>query len=387
MTNSNKLDFRLILSKKVDAQAKYLCKQLPRNEWSGPLFFTVEKQNNTVIMTAKDIFLENIGGAGSTEFTPNSNSFFDYMLEKGYIGYQWGLIHSHNNMHTFFSGTDMGTLEEQGRENDTFLSVVTNNKSEYIAKITIRAKTSSNSVVNLFGEEIQGNDEQVQVIIRDVQIELGYEDADIEDVRNRFEYLSAHQPITIPTKPIEINPYQGPIIGKENVESYDFEEPEIPFPYAEKGIYGEPEPEQEPEQSTVPVRVPFQTVESLCQYGQRLAFTMMQGESNILPTNILKGRWDESWKEIGKALQDDKGRKKIESIIRHLLVTMNNDLADQPIDTVVTILNQAVRTLKKWTNSKGKGKWTKDYCTLLQKVIEDIYKFEPDKMLNIFNPN
>ena len=113
---------------------------------------------------------------------------------------------------------------------------------------------------------------------------------------------------------------------------------------------------------------------------------MMQGESNILPTNILKGRWDENWKEIGKALQDDKGRKKIESTIRHLLVTMNNDLADQPIDTVVTILNQTVRTLKKWTSNKGKGKWTKDYCMLLQKVIEDIYKFDANQMLNIFHP-
>ena len=385
-TNSNKLDFRLILSKKVDTQAKYLCKQLPRNEWSGPIFFTVEKQGNTVTMKAKDIFLENIGSAGSTEFTPNSNSFFDYMLEKGYIGYQWGLIHSHNQMGTFFSSVDMGTLEEQGKENDTFLSVVTNNKSEYIAKITIRAKTSSNSIVNLFGEEIKGNDEQIQVIIKDVQIELGYEDVDIEDVKNRFEYLSAHQPITTPIRPVEINPYQGPIIGKENVGSYDFEEPEIPFPYAERGIYGEPESEQEPKQSTVPVKVPFQTVESLCQYGQRLAFTMMQGESNLLPTNILKGRWDESWKEVGKMLQDEKGKKKIESIIRHLLTTMNAELADKSVDSIITILNQTVRTLKKWTSSKGKGKWTKGYCALLQEVIEDIYKFDPNQMLNIFNP-
>lgn len=382
VTNSNKLNFRLILSKKVDTQAKYLCKQLPRNEWSGPLFFTVEKQDNTVIMTAKDIFLENIGSAGSTEFTPNSNSFFDYMLDKGYIGYQWGLIHSHNNMHTFFSGTDMGTLEEQGRENDTFLSVVTNNKSEYIAKITIRAKTSSNSVVNLFGEEIQGNDEQVQVIIKDVQIELGYEDADIEDVRNRFEYLSAHQPITTPTRPVGINPYQGSLIGMGGV----YGEPEIPFPYAEKGIYGEPEPEQEPEQSTVPVKVPFQTVENLCQYGQRLAFTMMQGDADILPTTILKGRWDESWKEVGKMLQNEKGRKNVESIIRNLLTAMNTELADEPVDSLITILSWTVRTLKKWTSSKGKGKWTKDYLTILQDVIADIYKFDANQMLNIFNP-
>lgn len=381
---TNKLNFRLILSKKVDAQAKYLCKQLPRNEWSGPLFFTVEKQGNTVIMTAKDIFLENIGGAGSTEFTPNSNSFFDYMLDKGYIGYQWGLIHSHNSMNTFFSGTDMGTLEEQGRENDTFLSVVTNNRSEYIAKITIRTKTSSNSVVNIFGEEIQGSDEQIQVIIKDVQIELGYEDTDIEDVKNRFEYLSAHQPIPTPTKPIVLNPYQGPIIGKENV---GFEEPEIPFPYAEKGIYGEPESqEQEPEQSTVPVRVPFQTVENLCLYGQRLAFTMMQGDTDILPTNILKGRWDESWKEVGKMMQNAEGRKKVESIIRHLLTAMNTELANEPVDSIITILNQAVRTLKKWTSSKGKGKWTRDYCTILQDVIADIYKFDANQMLNIFHP-
>ena len=380
MTNSNKLDFRLILSKKVDAQAKYLCKQLPRNEWSGPLFFTVEKQGNTVLMTAKDLFLEHIGSAGSTEFRPNSNQFFDYMLEKGYVGYQWGLIHSHNQMGTFFSSVDMGTLEEQGKENPTFLSVVTNNKSEYIAKITIRSKASSNSIVNLFGEEIQSSEEQIQVIIKDVQIELGYEDADIEDVKSRFEYLSAHQPITFPSfKPTVFNPIQD---SDDNCE-----EPEIPFQYAEMGIYGKLATEQEPEQSVVPVKVPIKTVENLCQYGQRLAFTIMQGESDILPTTILKGKWEDNWKEIGKTLQDDKGKKKIESTIRHLLVTMNSELEDQPIDTVVTILNQAVRTLKKWTNNKGKGKWTRDYCTILQKVIEDIYKFEPDKMLNIFNPN
>ena len=375
-TNSNKLDFRLILSKKVDAQAKYLCKQLPRNEWSGPIFFTVEKQGNTVIMKAEDIFLENIGGATSTEFTPNSNSFFDYMLEKGYIGYQWGLIHSHNQMRTFFSTVDMETLEEQGKENDTFLSVVTNNKSEYIAKITIRAKTNSNSIVNLFGEEIQGNEKQIQVIIKDVQIELSYEDEDIKDVKNRLEYLSAHQPVNPSSlKPTVFSPIRG---------FNDHKEPEILFPYIERGIYGEPELNQESEQPTVPVKVMLRATE-MNQYGQRLAFTMMQGESNILPTNILKGKWDENWKEIGKTLQDEKGKQKIESTIRHLLTTMNDELADEPVDSILTILSQAVRTLKKWTSSKGKGKWTKDYLMILQEVIEDIYKFDVNQMLNIFS--
>ena len=49
---------------------------------------------------------------------------------------QMGLIHSHNNMSTFFSGTDIRTLEEEGLDRNHFVSLIVNNQGSYTAAIT-----------------------------------------------------------------------------------------------------------------------------------------------------------------------------------------------------------------------------------------------------------
>jgi len=56
------------------------------------------------------------------------------------------LIHTHHNMETFFSGTDMGELHDSAPSYNYFLSLIVNYKNEYIAKIATVITETSKSV-------------------------------------------------------------------------------------------------------------------------------------------------------------------------------------------------------------------------------------------------
>ena len=120
-------------------KVKYLCSLLPSNEWSGILFYKVDKfplDKNFPDITCEDLLLMDVGGATTTEFTMNSE-VAAYMAENpDLIDCQTGLIHSHANMQVFYSGTDLGTLEENGKEVNHFVSVVVNDNNDYLGAIT-----------------------------------------------------------------------------------------------------------------------------------------------------------------------------------------------------------------------------------------------------------
>ena len=84
------------------------------------------------------------GSAGYTEFDMSAD-VMNYMIEHPNLisenVYQ-GLIHSHNNMSTFFSGTDTGTLLSEGSDVNHFVSLIVNNAGKYTAGITRRLTVS-----------------------------------------------------------------------------------------------------------------------------------------------------------------------------------------------------------------------------------------------------
>lgn len=81
-----------------------------------------------------------IGTQAYTEFDMNPD-VIAYMAENPeLLDCQMGLIHSHNNMSTFFSGTDTATLKEEGRDRNNFVSLIVNNAGTYTAAITRRVK-------------------------------------------------------------------------------------------------------------------------------------------------------------------------------------------------------------------------------------------------------
>lgn len=140
---SGTYNYRLIIPAEVEKKIRFACQKVWSTEWSGTLFFTHEGsfENNDLVIKCVDIYIMDIGTQAYTEFDMNPD-VIAYMCENPeLLDCQMGLIHSHNNMSTFFSGTDTATLKEEGRDRNNFVSLIVNNAGTYTAAITRRVKT------------------------------------------------------------------------------------------------------------------------------------------------------------------------------------------------------------------------------------------------------
>jgi len=148
----------------VITKIRYLCMQRPRQEWSGPLFYTVEgsiKDAKNMKITLKDILLMDVGSGGATGFDWDEDVVNYQMDNPDAIDWTIGHIHSHNTMGVFFSGTDYEELNDNCAQHNYYLSVIVNNNLDMIAKIAFTAMPKSYVCKAENGEEygmtIQGN--------------------------------------------------------------------------------------------------------------------------------------------------------------------------------------------------------------------------------------
>lgn len=140
---SGTYNYKLIIPAEVERKIRFACQKVWSTEWSGTLFFTHEGsfENNDLVIKCVDIYIMDIGTQAYTEFDMNPD-VIAYMCENPeLLDCQMGLIHSHNNMSTFFSGTDTATLKEEGRDRNNFVSLIVNNAGTYTAAITRRVKS------------------------------------------------------------------------------------------------------------------------------------------------------------------------------------------------------------------------------------------------------
>lgn len=140
---SGTYNYKLVIPAEVERKIRFACQKVWSTEWSGTLFFTHEGsfENNDLIIRCVDIYIMDIGTQAYTEFDMNPD-VIAYMCENPeLLDCQMGLIHSHNNMSTFFSGTDTATLKEEGRDRNNFVSLIVNNAGTYTAAITRRVKS------------------------------------------------------------------------------------------------------------------------------------------------------------------------------------------------------------------------------------------------------
>lgn len=138
-------NYKLIIPAEVERKIRFACQKVWSTEWSGTLFFTHEGsfENNDLVIKCVDIYIMDIGTQAYTEFDMNPD-VIAYMCDNPeLLDCQMGLIHSHNNMSTFFSGTDATTLKEEGRDRNNFVSLIVNNAGTYTAAITRRVKRYS----------------------------------------------------------------------------------------------------------------------------------------------------------------------------------------------------------------------------------------------------
>ena len=133
--------YKLIITPSLEEKIRFLCARFPNNEYSGVLFYdyTGRFEDNSLVLTAKDFCLMDYGSATYTEFD-KSAEICNYMIENDLLECQQGLMHSHDQMSTFFSGTDLNTLQEEGSDMNNFLSLIVNNTGQYTAAITRKVK-------------------------------------------------------------------------------------------------------------------------------------------------------------------------------------------------------------------------------------------------------
>lgn len=132
--------YKLVIPADVEKKIRHLCNKVSQVEWSGTLFYTHSGsyEEGTLEIRCVDIFPMDIGSQAYTEFdmSPDVTAYMTDHPEL--LDCQMGLIHSHNNMATFFSGTDTGTLREEGNDRNHFVSLIVNNAGTYTAAITRR---------------------------------------------------------------------------------------------------------------------------------------------------------------------------------------------------------------------------------------------------------
>lgn len=138
---------------------KYLCRAIPKVEWSGILLYSVKgtiKDVDNMQIILKDIIPMHKGNATYTEYSFNEkkrdssgydDAMIDYFNENpNALEEDWkiGHIHSHNSMNVFFSGTDMEELEDNSPSHDFYLSLIVNNWMDFMAKVSFIASTENN---------------------------------------------------------------------------------------------------------------------------------------------------------------------------------------------------------------------------------------------------
>lgn len=192
-------NYKLVIPAEVERKIRFACQRVWNTEWSGTLFFTHEGsfENNDLVIRCVDIYIMDIGTQAYTEFDMNPD-VIAYMCENPeLLDCQMGLIHSHNNMSTFFSGTDTATLKEEGRDRNNFVSLIVNNAGNYTAAITRRVKSKSIKETvsyEFFGDGEKHNTKEYKS--KDNEIEWFYlnivkegDNSSFQDMDARFEEI------------------------------------------------------------------------------------------------------------------------------------------------------------------------------------------------------
>lgn len=201
--------YKMVIPQEVEKKIRLLCREIHNVEWSGVLFYKVSGafEDKSLTITCVDIFQMDEGTSGYTEYdmSPDVCSYICDHPELMEAGIYQGLIHSHNNMATFFSGTDTNTLLAEGSDMNHFVSLIVNNAGKYTAGITRRAKVKQTvneefSYPTWGDERVRGNrtftveKECVQWFNLDIEIEGGSNDFE-EEMLARIKEIRASKVI------------------------------------------------------------------------------------------------------------------------------------------------------------------------------------------------
>ena len=143
---------KLILPPEIISQITFLHSHIGKTEWSGMLLYDVVKGNPSkpedFELEAKHIFLMDIGSAAYTEYEPDGDivDIYDNIPEA--MEWKTGHVHTHHDMTTYFSATDMSELHENVDKHNYYLSLIVAFNGSYTAKVVFLSDMQTISKMN-----------------------------------------------------------------------------------------------------------------------------------------------------------------------------------------------------------------------------------------------
>jgi hypothetical protein len=140
---------KLILPPEILSQITFLHSHVGRTEWSGMLLYDVINGNpskpETFELEVKHIFLMDIGSAAYTEYEADGDivDIYDNIPEA--MEWKTGHVHSHHDMTTYFSTTDMGELHDNVDKHNYYLSLIVAFNGSYTAKVAFLSDMETTS--------------------------------------------------------------------------------------------------------------------------------------------------------------------------------------------------------------------------------------------------
>lgn len=148
----------MYIPEEVIKKIQYICGRISNVEWSGRVFYKLLsgelKTPDSIEIELVDIYLEDKGSSSYTEYEASEDIMDLFDANPELEDCKSGMIHSHQNMGVFFSGTDMDELKENHDKYEMYLSVIVNNMTDICAKIAFpvkrKVKTKSTSTIESF---------------------------------------------------------------------------------------------------------------------------------------------------------------------------------------------------------------------------------------------
>lgn len=132
-------NLKVIMPQKFLNQIKYLCRGIHNVEWSGVLFYSVDgsiQDPENCIITLEEIHLMDKGSGAETTYSFDE-TVAEFIMDDFETRSEWkmGLIHSHHNMNTYFSGVDVAELQTNAQNHNYYLSLIVNNRMDFTARV------------------------------------------------------------------------------------------------------------------------------------------------------------------------------------------------------------------------------------------------------------
>lgn len=87
--------YKIIITKELEKKIRFVCSKVSKVEWSGVLFYTHEGEfdDGSLVITAQDMIVLDIGNGTSTEFKCSDPDVITYMVDNDLLDCDMGLIH------------------------------------------------------------------------------------------------------------------------------------------------------------------------------------------------------------------------------------------------------------------------------------------------------